>query len=82
MVSFSKIFILVGGVFILIGAGVFFLQKFNFPFGRLPGDIIVKGEKFSFYFPITSCVLIGVILSVMFWLSRKSFLIVNTEAVK
>ena len=39
--------------------------------GRLPGDINYKGDNFSFHFPIVTCILISVILSLIFWLFRK-----------
>ena len=39
--------------------------------GRLPGDINYKGDHFSFHFPIVTCILISVILSLIFWLFRK-----------
>lgn len=40
-------------------------------FGRLPGDIHVEKESFSFYFPIVTCLLISVVLSFLLWLFRK-----------
>lgn len=40
-------------------------------FGRLPGDIIIHKKNFTFYFPITTCVLISVILSLVFFLFFK-----------
>jgi hypothetical protein len=40
--------------------------------GRLPGDIHVSGEKFSFHFPIVTCLVLSVVLSLVFWLLRKS----------
>jgi len=39
--------------------------------GKLPGDIIMKKEKFTFYFPITTSVIISIILTVLFALFRK-----------
>jgi len=39
--------------------------------GRLPGDIHYKGDNFSFHFPIVTCLLISVILSLILWLLRK-----------
>jgi hypothetical protein len=40
-------------------------------FGRLPGDIHYKGDNFSFHFPIVTCLLISLILSLILWLFRK-----------
>lgn len=39
--------------------------------GRLPGDLSVKREHFSFYFPITTCILISLVLTLIFYLLRK-----------
>jgi hypothetical protein len=39
--------------------------------GRLPGDINVSGEKFSFHFPIVTCVLVSLVLSGVLWLLRR-----------
>lgn len=36
--------------------------------GRLPGDIIIRRENFTFYFPLVTCLLLSVILSLLFWL--------------
>ncbi len=39
--------------------------------GRLPGDISIKRENYAFYFPITTCVLISLVLSLIFYLLKK-----------
>ena len=39
--------------------------------GRMPGDIHYKGDNFSFHFPIVTCLLINLILSLLLWLFRK-----------
>lgn len=41
------------------------------PFGRLPGDIVVEREQFRLYVPITSMVLLSLLLSLLFWLFRR-----------
>lgn len=61
--------IILGIVLIVIGALWPWLQKI--PLGRLPGDIMIKREGFSFFLPITSCLLVSGILSLVFWLFRK-----------
>jgi hypothetical protein len=40
-------------------------------FGRLPGDIHISRENFSFHFPIVTCLLISLILTLLLWLFRK-----------
>jgi hypothetical protein len=50
------------GVFVLIGG------KLPFRLGHLPGDIAYQGRNGSFYFPIATCLLISVALSLLFWI--------------
>jgi hypothetical protein len=69
--SFAKITIFVGLSVTIIGILLLFSDKVPFLW-RLPGDIYIQRKSFNFYFPITSCILISVILSVIFYLiSRK-----------
>ena len=59
-------FLVIGGiVLILIGGGVYLAAKFGIPFGRLPGDIRIEGKNGSFYFPITSSILVSVVLTIV-----------------
>lgn len=62
--GFGKICIVIGAVLILIGVVFMFAQKIPF-IGRLPGDIYVKKENFSFYFPLATSILLSVILSII-----------------
>lgn len=39
--------------------------------GRLPGDIIIRRENFSFYFPIVTSLLLSIVLSALFWIFRR-----------
>ena len=41
------------------------------PFGRLPGDIHIVREGFSFSFPIVTCIVISVVVSILLWLFRR-----------
>lgn len=59
-------YLMIGGIIIfLIGGGIYLAVKFGIPLGRLPGDIRIEGENGSFYFPITSSILVSVILSIL-----------------
>jgi hypothetical protein len=67
---FAKILILVGVIFFI--SGIIFLLAGKLPYiGKLPGDIIIHRKNFSFYFPITTCILVSIILSFIFWLLTK-----------
>lgn len=52
----------------LFGAFFYFGGKLPFRLGRLPGDISYKSEHTSFYFPIVTCIVISVALSLIAWL--------------
>jgi hypothetical protein len=57
---------------ILLGVGLVLTLANKIPFvGRLPGDILVQKKNFTFYFPITTSILISIILSLIFWLWPK-----------
>jgi hypothetical protein len=66
----GKFFIISG--LLLVGVGLFlsFGGKFNL-LGRLPGDIRIDRESFSFFFPLGTCLLISLLLSLLFWLFRR-----------
>jgi hypothetical protein len=56
---------LIGGIVLAI-AGVIFMLADRFPFlGNLPGDIHVKGRNFSFAFPIVTCLIISIVLTIV-----------------
>ncbi|MGA7802802.1 MAG: DUF2905 domain-containing protein [Gammaproteobacteria bacterium] len=56
---------------LLLVAGVLWPWLGKLGFGHLPGDISIRGERFSFYFPITSCIVVSVAISVLFWLLNR-----------
>ncbi|NQU73224.1 MAG: DUF2905 domain-containing protein [Candidatus Omnitrophica bacterium] len=62
----GKTLIFFGAVLILVG-GVFLLSDKVHWFGRLPGDIMIRKNFFTFFFPITTCILISIILSIIFY---------------
>jgi uncharacterized protein HemY len=69
---FGKILIFFGTILIFLGLIFSFAGKIPF-LGRLPGDIYIKKENFTFYFPITTCILISFVLSVIFYLISRFF---------
>lgn len=66
MESVARYLILGGIILILLGGGVYLAAKFGIPLGRLPGDIRIEGENGSFYFPITSSILVSAVLTILF----------------
>jgi uncharacterized membrane protein YkgB len=66
----GKLLILLGVFIVLVGLLLVIGDKIPW-IGKLPGDIVIKKEKFSFYFPITTCIIISIILTLLFTLFRK-----------
>lgn len=73
MENFAKPFLILGVLFLLIG--FFFLYGSKFPFlnylGKLPGDIRIERENFRFYFPLTTSILVSVLISLILYLIQK-----------
>lgn len=65
MESIARYLMLGGIILFFIGGGVYLASKFGIPLGRLPGDIRIEGENGSFYFPLTSSILVSVILTIL-----------------
>jgi hypothetical protein len=70
MPAIGKMFIILGIILIIVGIGFMVGDKIPF-IGKLPGDIMIKKERFSFYFPITTSIIISIILTILFSLFRK-----------
>ncbi|XOV92335.1 MAG: DUF2905 domain-containing protein [Bacteroidota bacterium] len=65
----GKTLIYIGILLIIIGILISFGGKINL--GKLPGDIIIKRENFTFYFPITTMILLSLILSLVIFIFNK-----------
>ena len=60
----QKILIYVG--LIILAIGLLWPLLKELPVGRMPGDIILKKDKFTFYFPIITCLVASLIISIIF----------------
>lgn len=70
MPAIGKMLILAG--LMLAAIGILFLFADKIPYlGRLPGDIYIKRDRFSFYFPITTSIIISTILTIIFSILKK-----------
>ena len=56
---------------VLVGIGLLWPWLSKLPFGRLPGDIAVQRDGFSFYFPLMTSLVISVLLSILLWLFNR-----------
>lgn len=65
----GRILIIVGVVLVVAGLCWPWLQKL--PLGRLPGDIFIRREGFQFFFPLTTSIVVSILLTLIFWLFRK-----------
>lgn len=73
MSEIGKSLIFLGVVVIIVGVVLLFSDRLPFNLGKLPGDLSIKKENFSFYFPITTSIIISIILSVLFYLFSRFF---------
>jgi hypothetical protein len=65
----GKVLILAG--IVLAAAGVLWLLGARLGLGRLPGDIVVRSERSTFYFSLATCVVLSVVLSLVMWLVQR-----------
>lgn len=65
----QRTLIIIGIVMLVIGLLWPWLGKI--PLGRLPGDIVIDRPGFRFYFPVTTMIVISLVLSLVMWLFRK-----------
>jgi uncharacterized membrane protein YkgB len=70
MQSIGKVLILVGVIMVILG--VLLLLGSRFPMlGKLPGDIVIQRRNFTFYFPITTLIILNMLIMLIMWLFRK-----------
>ncbi len=63
-----------GKTLVLVGLGIAALGviiMLGFPIGRLPGDFVVKRDNFSFYFPMTTSIILSLLLTLLFAFFRR-----------
>ena len=68
--ALGKTLIVAGLLLVAVGLFLSFGGKLNF-IGRLPGDIRIERDNFSFFFPLGTCLLVSLLLSLVFWLFRR-----------
>ena len=64
----GRALLILGLILTTVGALLYFNTRLPFRLGRLPGDIIHRGEHTTFYFPIATSILLSVALSLLLWL--------------
>jgi hypothetical protein len=63
-------FLIVLGL-LIVALGVLWPILTRLGLGRLPGDIVIERGNFSFYFPLATCIIVSILLSVVFWLFNR-----------
>ena len=64
----GRLLLILGAVIATVGALLYFGARRPFRLGRLLGDIIHRGDHTTVYFPIVSCLVISIVLSLILWL--------------
>lgn len=70
MQDLGKILMLIGSALLALGAALYFFKGIPF-LGKLPGDILIKKENFTFYFPLATSLLLSLLLTLLFYFFRK-----------
>jgi len=70
MAGLGRSLIILGIIIIAFGIVITFAGKIPW-LGLLPGDIHIKRDNFTFYFPLATCILLSVLFSLIFWLFKK-----------
>lgn len=65
LTTIAKYLICFGIIFIFLGSLLYFLSKIGIGIGKLPGDILIQKGNFTFYFPLVSCIVISLILTLV-----------------
>ncbi len=68
MNELGKVLLALGLLIALAGAVVLIAGRFGLPLGRLPGDFAYRGKRVAFYFPLGTCILISVVLTVILYI--------------
>jgi len=63
----GRLLIVLGVVLVGVGALLAGSGKLPFRLGRLPGDVVYQGRNGSFYFPVATCILLSLVLSLLIW---------------
>jgi len=65
----ARLLVILGAVLVLVGLLWPWLTRLGL--GRLPGDIVIHRGNFRFYFPVTTSIIVSLVLSLLLWLFRK-----------
>lgn len=67
----GRTLMIIGGLILLLGGVIWAMERLFPGLGRLPGDIVIRRENFTLYFPVATSILLSLGLTLLFWLLRK-----------
>jgi hypothetical protein len=67
MADLGKLLIVLGAVLVAAGVLLILFGRLHLPLGRLPGDVVYRGKNTTVYFPLATCVLLSVVLTLVFY---------------
>jgi hypothetical protein len=68
MSDLGKMLVALGAVLVVVGLGMILFGRMNVPLGKLPGDIVYRGKRSTFYFPLATSVLLSLVLTLVMYL--------------
>ena len=71
MNALVKLILGLGLALVVIGAVLILAGRMGLPLGRLPGDIVYRGKRTTFYFPLVTCIVISVVLSLILYVISR-----------
>ena len=71
MSELGKLLAILGSILLIVGLVFVGLGRSSLPLGHLPGDIYYRGKNMTFYFPLMTCLLVGVVLSAIVYLINR-----------
>lgn len=67
----GRVLITLGILLVIIGLAVEYAPRLPFRIGRLPGDIYIHRNNTTFYFPIVTCILVSLVLTLLLWIFNR-----------
>ncbi len=72
MGDLGRTLVLIGGLLLGLGLVLILAGKLNLPIGRLPGDIVLRGKNTTFYFPLMTCIVLSILLSLALYIIGRA----------
>ena len=69
--NLGRVLIVAGIALAGLGAVILLISRLGIPLGRLPGDLVVRREHSTFYFPWVTCLVLSVVISLLFWILNR-----------